>query len=986
MTLQKQLFNIPITGGKDDSVDPLLNAEFASIDNMLSSKQGSLTKRTGYRGLTSLGSSATDIFSYGDELLAVVGNEIFTYSDTRDSWINKGNITSVSASIDGSIIGPATISQVDYVELNGVGVYVYIDTGDGYLYADVLDVETGARFQTRKLLSSTTVYNPICVATGVSLMVLWGEGTAIKSVVVSTESPESGVSATASTISDLNGTSRFFDACALGSNFIVAYKATGGNLKLAYITQNNIAGSPLVGLPVPLLTSYTLDGQPGICSGLVTGTDLTFSVTASMTGNHRIETYNSDLTLYDSVSLGALVGSSYNRMTIVTKSTSPYVVEVFYTTTAYVTKYGSANITAGTEVTPDTLRFSSIVMARPIIRDGVSYILLGHYVSGTLQETLFLLDVTNLVLAGRLLYSSAGSVLAGYTQRFAVAQVSGTTTAKIAVLRKARIGNDFIPIYGVALATLEFAAVRGQLDTNGVLLISGGFAQRYDGDVVTEMGFLLGPDALTAASTPTTGGSMSNGTYYYQAVYEWIDRAGNIERSLPSPILTVTLTGGTSTQRVVVSVPTLPWTQKYSKPAVVTLYRTQNAGTIFYKVSSDTSPVLNRLDTDLVQVTDTLADASLPGRQLLYTTGNVLENVASPGFTTAIRLKQRVFVAGGECDDRVYYSKQFSPGVIPEFSDLLYIQIGSAVTALAELDDKLIIFTAGEMFVVSGEGPNQTGVDSTFSAPFRIAADVGCTIPESIATTPMGLMFMSSKGIYLLDRGMNCTYIGEQAENINDLTVVGSVVNTTNQEVLFMTLEGTTSRFDWKDKKWTTYSPQPSLATLTWKDKHTYLRVGGTVMVSDDSYLDDGASYNARIETGWLQLGQVNGFQRVWSIVLLGRYIGEHRLVVRLRYDHRDSDEEVLTIDPNDAINGTAFGEGATFGSDAVFGSSASDKDGVYRFQVRPGHQKCQAMKLIIEDAFIGSAADSSFDLAGITLVVGVRPTYGKQSAGKRLT
>jgi hypothetical protein len=91
---------------------------------------------------------------------------------------------------------------------------------------------------------------------------------------------------------------------------------------------------------------------------------------------------------------------------------------------------------------------------------------------------------------------------------------------------------------------------------------------------------------------------------------------------------------------------------------------------------------------------------------------------------------------------------------VPEFSDALYLQVGVNVTALAELDDKLIAFGDNSTYVISGDGPEPTGANNSFSAPFKVSADVGCSRPDTITTIPQGLMFVSQKGIFLLDRGM----------------------------------------------------------------------------------------------------------------------------------------------------------------------------------------------------------------------------------------
>lgn len=987
MALQKQIVNLPLVGTKTENIDDFLNQGFIQLTNVYSKKDGMLAKRTGYKSLAGLGTVADDIFSYNSELLAAASTNLYTYAPSRDSWVSKGIISGTTGTLTQVLSGPTTYSQCDYVEANGIGLLVYM-TG-GKLYADLIDVETGAKFSSRTLLSSNTTVTPIAIATGVSLLCIWAEGTAIHSALFSTETPEQGLISSATTITDSNA-SPVFDATTLGSNIVIGYKQTGGNLKLAYLTQNNIPGNPLAGLPNAVLTSYTVDGPIAMCTLSTTPTE-SFSIAGSLTGNLRLETYDSLFSLTDSVSIGALTGANVNTIGIVEQTASPRVVSIIYSTTSFTSYTCSVNITANTNTSSVLFRSSSSLISRPFISGGKLLAYMGHYRTGTLQETYFLVDFTNNQISGRFLYSGAGVVLAGFTARKMVQRVTLITDYhKIALLNKARIGNDFLPIYGVSILQTSTNTPRTALNANGILLISGGFAQRYEGKEVTELGFLLGPDNLTFTSTAATGGSMASGVYNYIAVYEWSDGLGNSEFSTPSVVLPVTVSATGTTNKVVITVPTLAWTQKTAIQPNIGLYRTKAGGTVFYKVSSETNPTQNTFAADSITITDTLNDTSLDGKQLLYTTGDVVENVATPGFTTSVICKQRVFVGGGECGGRVYYSKQFEQGTAPEFNDGFFITVGDTVTALAELDDKLIIFTASTTYVVSGEGPEPTGINNTFSQPFRVSADIGCSIPDSIDTIPAGLVFASAKGLFILDRGMNAQYFGDAVENINDLTVIGSVVVSTNQDVLFSTREGITYRYDWKGTKWSTYESQPSSASLIWQGKHTYLDTAGIVWVSESTntdgstrWTDGGIPYSSRIETGWLQVNQLNGFQRIWGIMLLGRLIGDHRLVVKLRYDNVDTDREILTIDPSTAILSANYGVESPYGDDV--GKFGGEKDGVYRFQVKPAVQKCRCIKIIIEDSFLTSADEGSFELAGLSLIAGVRPSTGKMGAGRTL-
>jgi len=109
------------------------------------------------------------------------------------------------------------------------------------------------------------------------------------------------------------------------------------------------------------------------------------------------------------------------------------------------------------------------------------------------------------------------------------------------------------------------------------------------------------------------------------------------------------------------------------------------------------------------------------------------------------------------------------PGFPAEFSDVFVNNIdelGGGVTAIGAMDDKLIFFKANTKFFVYGDGPTPSGANNTFSDADRVTSDGGCVNQRSIVSTPMGLMYQSLKGIYLLDRSMVDQSLGRKSRTI----------------------------------------------------------------------------------------------------------------------------------------------------------------------------------------------------------------------------
>ena len=78
-------------------------------------------------------------------------------------------------------------------------------------------------------------------------------------------------------------------------------------------------------------------------------------------------------------------------------------------------------------------------------------------------------------------------------------------------------------------------------ELNNQLIINGGFNALYDGNSVTELGFMHFPEQMSGSTISNTG-SLGVGTYQYIAIFKWIDNNNNLHRSETSQVLTLTTT------------------------------------------------------------------------------------------------------------------------------------------------------------------------------------------------------------------------------------------------------------------------------------------------------------------------------------------------------------------------------------------------------------------------------------------------------------
>ena len=79
---------------------------------------------------------------------------------------------------------------------------------------------------------------------------------------------------------------------------------------------------------------------------------------------------------------------------------------------------------------------------------------------------------------------------------------------------------------------------------------------------------------------------------------------------------------------------------------------------------------------------------------------------------------------------------------------------------------------------------------------------------------PLGLMFKSEKGIYLLGRDFKVVYIGAAVEAYNSMTITSATLLADTNEVRFTTMEGRTLVYDYFHNRWATFTGQTAIDSV----------------------------------------------------------------------------------------------------------------------------------------------------------------------------
>ena len=984
MALPSQLAYVDFRGGLDTKSDGKLvvPGKLLKLENGIFTKGDAITKRNGYSALgnTTVGgvtlSSGERLGAYEDELLLFDKESIYSYSPQLDKWVDKGDVTPLTVTSRKVSDNTGQQTLQDMAQLGGVELIAWTDSSGG-IRATVQDTTTGVSYQHNVAIDATGSRCKV-LAIGKYLAVIFSDGANLKIRRLLPATPDT-LESTQTLRTDLDSGNPFFDAVAhVTGGSVVVYNSSSSKVTVLYVTEDGLAGNPIIGLPGPVslgeaadscLTVVVNTGEDDdiyVCYHNTTNGVRCFALTLSFSTKFAVVTVDSTTTAMEAIT-GAFASSTSLRL--------------FYQVTAGSThlRFVRSNTVSNSGATGTSAVFARSVGLghKAFVENSVVYVGLVH--DSTLQASYFLANVSGTFVAKALHQVSGGLVAA---PSLAQVFVDTGSTYKWAQLVKTKFisevdeDNENVTYTqtGVAVGAYQFDAkdrfATAQMGLG--LVCTGGVPQYYDGDAFVEMGFNLFPENGTFADS-ASGGSMSDGTYGYALVYEWVDRQGKVHRSAPQ-FTSVVVNGGGSSQSVTVTFPTLRITNKSNVALVV--YRTEAAGSIHYRVTAASSPTANSKTVDTVAIVDTLADATIISAEILYTDGNILDNISPPAASVIAAAKNRIWLAGLEDDGLAWYSKPVVGNAAIAFSDFQTIRVDRAsgqqvpgpITAIAAMDDKVVFFKRDSVLVIYGDGPNVAGRGGTWSEPQLVASDVGCTDQRSVVLTDRGLMFMSAKGIYILNRSLQVSYIGAEVEFFNTQKISSGVLLDDVDQVRYTYSDGNAVVWDTYYMQWSSFTKHTAVDAVRHRNVYHYLKSDGTVRKeTPGKYRDEGAAYSLVMETAWLKFGGLQGFQRVRWVHLLGDFKSNHTLKVSFAYDYQEFFLETASWDTSVVIDASEWGDEATWGDATVWGGV---EDNVYQLRAHLRRQKCEALKLRIED----EATDGqSFTINNLLLSVAIK-------------
>lgn len=792
MPLERQIIEVPIVGGVDESADALAKVRATTIENYVERKDGALVKRNGYiveskKNRIPSGIEATVIpqdpvllTTAGDTLLRVSADgRIYVYnaSDADQDWYPRGRVSDASVVAvpiastrgEGEVAGITAESSCvvvgDYV-VTGYCITGSDDTGVSY---DVRRVSTGALVASGIIESGAypaeTISDVRVAAMGNEALIAWSylPDWTVRGVSFNT------VLASLGTVNELVtlGEPGKFDVTSNGSSWIVAY----------------VDGSAQM-----MLESFDLDLQSEL--QLVVDTSVSSVVSVSVRGNTafynwvawttsnggsysvRAATANYDLSAPGSAGSVAS-GTGYECPIVAITPTDVEAATVTWTQRYVGTRWASIDYTVAVTLAPQDLP-NAYLISRPckIGADRLfAWVQPVHSSHGT--PVLVDLGIDTALPSG----VSPRIVAVALPRQLRPLRSTDSPWLWLSVGRhgashalyssgeEMRVAIDTVRDDGTVAIWHMVATVdsdeRSVAEVGGELYFAGGAPHAWDGTSAYEIGFVHEPDAYAAAAPVSggTGGMTNAATYGYVTVYSCVDAMGVRSESAPSISRSVTLTGADTAATVA-----LPWlylSNRFRDDSAlknsvrVDIYRTLADGSVYYYVASvQNSPSAGGT------YFDDASDDDISVNRTLYTDSGEIANTVPPSATSVLSWRGSLVLAGTD-DGSVYFSKPISGGTAPGFSGALTQApwTGGPVVGLADIDGVLVVGKARTLWRIDGEPPSALGA-SSLTTPSQIPARVGMSSQTGTLRIPDGVAFASTEGISLLDRSFAVSHIG----------------------------------------------------------------------------------------------------------------------------------------------------------------------------------------------------------------------------------
>jgi hypothetical protein len=856
------------------------------------------------------------IVQNGDEWLLFTKDTLYSWSPQLQKWVSKGTHLACKLTEQAQFVNTTDQIDCDRAELDGTIVFAWTESGaSSACYVAAVDKTTKNVIMQPTEIAGASRLRVVALETKILLTfeeASPGPGNQIGAYALDPASPSTALGGASTTIATT--TNEYYDVVKIpdADQAVFAARLTPTtSYMVGTVTASLVAATSTKARTCdgPIAVSPTPDGASAqVVRGNTTnvqGDLVTISTLADVYTAQAIGTAPSNPIQIAAAHRSVADSGQYRCYVIWSNGQSESTVS-----TSFGTKYNWVDTgnTLGTQ--DDFVDFTGVV-SRAFDHEGRVYVWLGFaatslttaagletdQVFGQLQNTYFLYR-DDVFLCAKATPNIAGGYATSTGRLPGVANVDTNQYAWCGAERRALALGGKLSGYSARaprdiLVEFDSDEARRCARLGETLYITGGEILQYDGTQLTEVGFHVFPWQLDLIDF--AAGTVGAGTYAYQTTWRYDNARGERERSASATAGFVDVAANREVS--VIGWCNLNITHKTDKPPAAEHWRTPvdpNDDAPFYLVTNpdptDTAGDNCHLSTDvsgtLSALIDSFADATLTVKEAHPENGGQLKNLSPPAASLILATDTRLFLAGVSGDPhRVLYSKYRGANQVASFFGTLAVDIpqeGGAITALALLNETVVVFRESAIYAIDGQGYDNTGGGTNYVAR-KVPGKVGAVSQEAVSVaTERGIYFKSKRGWYLLNHGWQVEYVG------------GGIVDYDSEEVLAVdAIEKqhqirilTASRMlvlDTLVGQWFEWSISDGVHSCMFDGAHAYLTSTGP-KTQATSYAS-GATYGIDIETAFIRLNDLQGYGAVDYFDLLGEFRSACTVRIRLARD-----------------------------------------------------------------------------------------------------
>lgn len=520
------------------------------------------------------------------------------------------------------------------------------------------------------------------------------------------------------------------------------------------------------------------------------------------------------------------------------------------------------------------------------------------------------------------------------------------------------------------------------VEANEGTLVAEGTVGFYDRFHASENNILSAPFIIGFENyTYVAGPGGVDGAIDFSVVARWVDSSGRIHRSPPSLPRVLSTAQALPTDFEVDILIAPAFSRMYGDNAVTVDYEVYMSEAYEYGGAIPSTPggalggnrylqtILrdpSRDATDEQYLNETLdIDNIFTDSEVEYVQAGELSSDPHDAVRDLVVTPQRAFALSAD-GTYISYSKPMTTAYGVEWNEAQRIATPgdpNRAVALEAMDDKIVYFAEDKIYVTNATGgEDNTGSGATFPQLRGIPTDTGCINRRSVVTTPVGILFQGRKGIYLLDRQLSVSFIGERVKDywtptaLTDGLVTSAAVDPSRSEVIFGDHQDVNGVIVWNYEadmwyRLRSFRENTSMLVLdgTWYGLNGTTGAVRRVTVDEDDYVSATLTARSLLETPWIKLSSLQGFWRAIRFNVLGKH-HSGAMRVRVAYDYSDTWSETYEWE-------------------------AADLSTVLQVTQRFARQKVQAVKFEISERNDGTSdTGQGLEIEGLEIEVRAKP------------